>query len=168
MGGIERALDSPALADIEGRKVIMPAISTPYASMYLSSARWFRGEPAAASIWPLMMDPHPHRMSRPDEDTLVVEVVGGEMMGSIFEDLIRPRSLAFHVGDRVALVGGEVEVLALGPGGGPTGVALHLDRSLDDPSVRILALRDGELVRLEAPPVGGQRDLPGERGPGGL
>lgn len=168
MTGIERVLDSPALADIGGKTVIMPTINTPYAAMYMAHTRWFRGEPQPAALWPLTMDRHAHRLSRPDEDTLLVEVVDGEMMGSIFEDLIRPKSLAFHVGDRVALNGAEVEVQALGPGGGPTRIALHLDRSLDDPDVRILALRDGELVRLEVPRVGQVVDLPLELGPGGI
>lgn len=166
--GITRLVESPALADVGGATVIMPAVSSPFASMYLASTRWFRGEPAPRVIWPLTMDHHAHRLSRPDEDTLIVDVVDGEMMGSIFEDLVRPRSLAFHVGDRVALDGGAIEVLALGPGGAPTRIALHLDQSLDDPAVRILALRDGDLVRVSAPPVGGQLDLPLERGPGGI
>ena len=165
---IDRLNDSPGLEDIAGRTLILPAVPTPFASMYISSTRWFRGEPTPRVLWPLSMAHHAHRLSRPDEHTLVVEVLDGEMMGSIFEDLVRPRSLAFHVGDTVALDGGQVEVLALGPGGGPTRVALHLEGSLDDPDVRILALRDGQLVRIDAPPVGGQLDLPLELGPGGI
>lgn len=166
LADIDTLMDSSALADIEGRTVILPGVSNPYASMYLSHTRWFRGEGQPARLWPLTMTPHDLRMTRPDATTLTVEVIDGEMMGTPFEDLFRAKG--FVVGEVTVLDGATITVDQLGPHGGPTHLTLRTDVPLDDPSVRVLELHAGHLVRIDVPPPGGSWRARWEPGPGGL
>ncbi|UCG52811.1 MAG: hypothetical protein JSW58_04460 [Candidatus Latescibacterota bacterium] len=61
-------------------------------------------------------------------------------------------------GDTVALRGLRVTVLEVGSHG-PTKVELIFDRDLDDPSLNFMAVVDGDLRRIQPPPVGGTINL---------
>jgi hypothetical protein len=55
----------------------------------------------------------------------------------------------------------EATVLAAGEHG-PSRVRFRFDRSLDDPSLTLLAWHDGRLRRVDPPPVGGTIEISSE------
>lgn len=165
---IEQVTFSPALQAAAGARVIVPAVSSPYATMYVPYTLRLLGRTPPAVLWPLMGDPHDHRLSRADDRTLIVESIGGEMMVTVFEQLLRPPERAFQVGETVRLDGATVRVERLGPGGAPDRVSLTLDTSLDAPDVHILTLEDMRLVPIPRLAVGASVELPWEAGPGGI
>jgi hypothetical protein len=95
--------------------------------------------------------PGPHRFVRTGLDTLEMEVDGSAF-----------RSAMLRPGTVVTLSDMEVTVLAPRDEGA-TRVRIRLDRPLDDPSLTLLAWRDGRLRRVEAPPLGGVITVPRER-----
>jgi len=74
------------------------------------------------------------------------------------ESVVRSASLPIPKGDTVNLHGLSVTVLEVGDHG-PTKVELTFDRSLDHSSMNFMAVLDGELRRVEPPPVGGTLTL---------
>jgi hypothetical protein len=109
--------------------------------------------------WMLSAADAEHHYSRPAPDRLVLETVGGEMMATRFECLVRSRDTPIPVGYEVDLDGMRVRVLEVGRYG-PTRVEFTFDRSLDDPSVVLMAVLDGRLQRVEPPMVGETLRLP--------
>ena len=109
--------------------------------------------------WMLSAADAEHRYDRTAPDQFVLETVGGEMMATRLESMIRRREDPIGVGYEVDLDGLRVRVLEVGRFG-PTRVEFTFDRSLDDPSMVLMAVRDGRLQRLESPPVGATLRLP--------
>jgi hypothetical protein len=89
----------------------------------------------------------------------VLETIGGEMMATRFESLVRSRDAPIPAGYEVDLSGMRVRVLEVGQVG-PTRVEFTFDRSVDDPSIVLMAVLDGGLRRVEPPPVGSTLRLP--------
>jgi hypothetical protein len=87
--------------------------------------------------------PHAHRFHRTGADTLEMEIVDGS---------IEARHL--RVGDVVEIDGLWATVLETGRSG-PSRVEFRFDRPVDDPTMVLLAWRDGRLQRV-APPVLGE------------
>lgn len=105
------------------------------------------------ATWRVLSWAHaPHRFVRTASDTLEMEV-GGDGI----------ESAALASGTVVSLRGMEATVLAIG-GLGPTRVRFRFERSLDDPSLTLLAWRDGRLRGVEAPVIGGTIVLDPDRG----
>jgi hypothetical protein len=109
--------------------------------------------------WMLSAADARHHYHRTAPDRLVLETVGGEMMATRFEHMIRFRNAPIPKGYEVDLKGMRVHVLEVGDFG-PTRVEFALDRSLDDPSVVLMAVLDGRLQRVEPPSVGETLRLP--------
>ena len=104
--------------------------------------------PAAWRV--LSWAPARHRFVRTASDTLVMTVGdGGLGMGDN----------TFRRGAVVPLRAMEARVLAVGERG-PSRVRLRFDRSLDDPTLTLLAWSDGRLRRVAPPPVGGRITIP--------
>ena len=66
------------------------------------------------------------------------------------------------------LDGATITVDQLGPNGGPTHLTFRSDLPLDDPSVRVLGLHAGRLVRIDVPPPEESWRARWEPGPEGL
>jgi hypothetical protein len=109
--------------------------------------------------WMLSAADAEHHYHRPSPERLVLETVGGEMMATRFECLVRSRDAPIRVGYEVDLDGMHVRVLGVGRYG-PTRVEFTFDRSLDDPSIVLMAVLDGRLQRVEPPVVGETLRLP--------
>ena len=109
--------------------------------------------------WMLSAADAEHLYHRAAPDRLVLETVGGEMMATRLESMIRSREAPIPVGYEVDLDGMRVRVLEVGRFG-PTRVEFTFDRSLDDRSMVLMAVRDGRLQRVESPPVGTTLRLP--------
>jgi len=109
--------------------------------------------------WMLSAADAEHLYHRAAPDRLVLETVGGEMMATRLESMIRSREAPIPVGYEVDLEGMRVRVLDVGRVG-PTRVEFTFDRSLDDPSMVLMAVLDGRLQRVKSPPVGATLRLP--------
>jgi hypothetical protein len=92
--------------------------------------------------------PGTHRFVRTSCDTLEMEVDGEGI-----------RSATLAPGSVIALRGMEATVLATAAHG-PSRVRIRFDRALDDPSLTLLAWRNGRLRRVDPPLVGGAVALP--------
>ncbi len=86
--------------------------------------------------------PARHHFVRAGSDTLEMEVAGGGI-----------DSATLGPGTVIDLPGMQASVLAAGQLG-PKRVRFRFDRPLDDPSITLLAWRDGRLRRVPPPPVG--------------
>jgi hypothetical protein len=110
---------------------------------------------------------HPHRITRTAANRLRVEILGGRLMEGGFDRNFRAAQTAFHVGDRVPLLGAAVTVLAL-DGGLPSVIEAEFDVPVDDPTLRLLVWREGRLRRVAFPAVGSTVETRWEPGPFGF
>jgi hypothetical protein len=99
--------------------------------------------PMARSWRTLSWAPGAHRFTRTAADVLELELVGGALDAPLLE-----------TGQVIALDGMRVTVLARDPRG-PTRMRFQLDRSLDDPSVVLLAWDVDRFGHVAVPPIGG-------------
>lgn len=117
---------------------------------------------------PLSIAPYDHLLRRTAPRTLELEVAeGGVLLRSIFEELFRdPRHplLPGTIVDRGLI---RAEILD-GSHSGPTRVAFHFDRDLDDPSLLFLIWMEGELRRAKLPPLGEEMYIDRTLGPLGF
>jgi len=86
------------------------------------------------------------------------------MLRGPFESLYRAEHVPFRVGDEARQCGATYRVTAV-DAGRPTEVEIHFDRSLDDPSIRLLAWRDGRLKALSPPRIGESVEIGWAPGP---
>lgn len=103
-------------------------------------------------------------VQRTAADALEVTVVNGRLVAGDFEQVLRTPRERFAPGDRVALEGGAVEVLAVDDGF-PTRLRVELESGFDAPDLRVLAWRDGTFRRVTLPPVGGTLRVEPSPGP---
>jgi hypothetical protein len=120
--------------------------------------RKFEGFPMPTCWWTISAADCEHRYHRTKPDRLVLETIGGEMMTTRLESVVRSVSMPIRKGDTVDLRGLSITVLKVGDHG-PTKVELTFDRALDHPSMNFMAVLNGELRRVEPPPVGGTLTL---------
>lgn len=158
----QAALEAPIEGGIDADPVVV--IGGGRESMLPMYMRWIRAghdAPQPLYWWTLSTAPWPHALTRHDEQTLDVEVVGGEMLGTIYEQLVRDAAHPFAVGDQVTLTGLTITVLDV-VDGRPKNIRFQFDRSIDD--LQILAPDGpdaGRMVRVSAPSLG-QRVVVGE------
>lgn len=120
---------------------------------YLPLAVDRHGERIAPSWHVLSEAPHPIRLSRTGARTLELEVVDGQMLASDGEHLFRSPREPLVAGDVLDDRIFRVEILR-GNDRGPTRVAFHFDREIDDPSLVFLAWTDDGLGPAEPPARG--------------
>jgi hypothetical protein len=163
----EGATDALVAEGIVGRRVVLVAGSDPFTSLYPMSVLAARHEPLARTWHILSMAKATHRITRVDARTLRVEILGGRMFEGAFETVVRsPREAPLEPGDRVALEGAVVTVLA-SDHGAPTALEYAMDRSLDDDDVRVVTWQDGAPRRVDLP-IGGAEEIAWSPGPTGL
>lgn len=168
MGTYIRWFESAPVRAAAGRLVIVPASGDPHLSYYFSARRALLGQPPAEATYAISMAHADHVLTRTGADRFELELRNGELGGTMYEALVRRPEQRFTVGEEIVRSHLAVRVLGLGPGGGVSRVEVRLDRPLDDPSVLWLGVREGEVVELPIPPVGGTLDLPWTPGPLGL
>ncbi|MCF6287111.1 MAG: hypothetical protein L3K26_18285, partial [Candidatus Hydrogenedentes bacterium] len=101
----------------------------------------------------LSLAPFDHEVTRTAANRFEVRVIGGEMLGTPFERLLRSEHFAFEPGDTVPLNGYTVEILETGDWG-PRRFAVSFDAPLEDPRYLFLAWQDGRLSTITWPPLG--------------
>ncbi len=107
-----------------------------------------------------------HRVTRVSERTLDIEAMDSTWLQGPFESLYRSLREPLHVGDGVRQCGAFIEVVAMQRS------ILHrvrvtFDRSIEDPSVDLLAWRNGKLQRINLA-VGSSEDFSWTVGPSGF
>jgi len=83
--------------------------------------------PMPKSWLPLSLAPHAHRVTRTASDRFELEVVGGAMLTTVFEQNVRNDAHPLPAGSRVDLEDLDIEVLA-DDEGKPTRLGVHLKR----------------------------------------
>jgi hypothetical protein len=159
---------SPAVREAQGKETVILLAPDHVVGLYLPLIVHHLAGPAPLSWRPLSLAPYDHRLRRSGPMTLELEVVeGGVMMRSIFEELYRDRRHPLLPGASLDRGLFRAEILA-GTDAGPTCVAFHFDRDLDDPSLRFLIWLDGELKRAILPAVGDETIITRTLGPAGF
>jgi len=111
--------------------------------------------PARWRVW--SMAPHAVVVTRVAERVVELEVEGGRMIDSVFEENFRSDRFPMHVGDEVRLAGEHYVVLSVDEGK-PTRVRIELD---DDPRELVFVWWNGTaLERVSLPEPGSSRRFP--------
>ena len=150
-----------------GRRVLAPVLPDFFTATYVPTLLLVEGAPLPRSWWVLSMAPRDHVLTRTAADRIELVAVGGPMLDTAFERLLRSAAVPLHRGDIVPLNGLTVHILDE-QGGSPTRIEARFERSLDDPELWCLEWRDGALRRMTLPPVGGSVRIPHRRGSFGL
>lgn len=113
--------------------------------------------------WGLLSNaPYKHRLTRSGTRTLLLEPVGGAMLHTPPERMVLTAGEKLSVGETFRTELFTAEILQHEEEG-PTQVAYHFDRDLDDPALVLLAWESGRLTRLSPPAVGESVLLPPAR-----
>jgi hypothetical protein len=119
-------------------------------TFYLAYIWAYHGRPLPRSYAPISTAPYAHDVERVADDALVLRALGGGFLASGQEYMFRSPRQPMLAGQSIALEGARVDVLRTRDGL-PQMLQVTFDRSLDDPSLRLLvATRDG-LTAFEPP-----------------
>jgi hypothetical protein len=157
--GVAAAIAASDMPDDAKRRFVLLSGVDLTTTLYAPMIRHLGGAPLPRSWWVLSLAPHSHRITRVDEQTLELEVLGPALLQGPLERLFRRRSVALGVGDSVALDGLVVTVIRSN-GLGPTHVRYAFDRSLEDPSLTLLVTEPDGLRIYPPPAIGRSAILP--------
>jgi len=145
-----------------GGNVLLITAPDPLVGMYGSLARMLHGKPAPASWHFLTYAPYEHRLKRVAQDAFELEVLGGRMLGTVFEQLFRAPRFPLEPGFTVTVATMKVTVLDA-VDGQPTKLRAELTKPIE--TLTLLQWKNGRLAPLALPPVGEERVLAHELGP---
>ena len=154
-GAVADALLAPGAPDLTGRVILLTS-SDLVPALFSSAILSEHGRPMPKTWHSISQAPHAHRLTRTGARRLELEVLGGHLLETVFEQNVRSDAHPFAVGDVVWLEGLSVTVLEL-EAGCPRRLALDFSRPLEDfEFVRWAGL---ELLRVTLPPPGEQLEL---------
>lgn len=111
-------------------------------------------------FWPVQLSRSALDWTRVDATTFEVHAVREPFLTGIIEGIfLTEHPDAFELGQRWVTDAFEVEAIDVRDGR-LHGLRFHLDEDLDRPHLRFLAWRDGRMVHLEPPAIGGTLRLP--------
>jgi len=154
-GGANTAPESPEVA--EQSFFFVSGHEFPVA--YISLIRPVEGRVTPRRVALLASFASDSRVTREDEDTLVIEPVHG-FLASRMDRLERRLDVPFQKGDRVRMPDFEAEVRQVTEHGRPRVVAFHFQEPLEDPAYRWLSWDIHGAVSFELPDVGEQVVVP--------
>lgn len=143
--------------------VIVPAAPDPMSALYTVILREYEGRPRYQAWHALSMAQCAHRVTRTAGNRIELELVEGELLESLFEQLMRDVRNGFAPGERITLPGLTVEVLALGRRA-PSRIAFEFPGDLDAPPYVFVEWKDDRLAPAPPPRVGESRDIPFDPG----
>jgi len=152
----EAELDEERLA--RAHHVVLAA-STYEVGFYLPYIRWLDEGVLSPSWRVLSIAPHAHRVHRTGPRELELEVVDGQMLTGLFEEMFRGPDDPLEVGETLRSGPLEAEVLQVGPVG-PQRVRFTFDQDLDHPDYVLLAWTEAGLREVEPPRLGQTLELP--------
>ena len=151
---VERGALEPGLSGEQlSRRIIAVAAPDFAQTLYLSLVRRREGLPLPESWNVLSFAPYDHRLTRVSERAFEVEVVGGAQFGTVYEQMVRGERFGLLPGQRVRLWHAWVTVVE---SDGYHVRRLRLDLDDSPEAWQFVRWRDGRVVPLEKPPVGGQ------------
>lgn len=157
LGLAGRTLDSAAVGagmDLAaGKTAIVPA-APDILGVYGSLWRMSRGLPAPARWRPLSLALHDTEIRVDDTHTLSLRPLGGALLATEAEQLLRSPAEMFEPGDVLPINGMTATVRAVQAQGYPTEMQFRFDLPLDDPSHVWLQWRGRQLTVLPLPPTG--------------
>jgi len=129
----------------------------------LESVEKGQGVLGIAGRWHVLSEaPHGFRLRRTGPRVLEMEILDGVMLASPGEQMFRPEDRALEEGDRIDTRLFRAEILTVGEVEeegtrlrGPTRVAFHFHRDLDDPGL-IWRIWSEEGIQIVTPPVEGK------------
>jgi hypothetical protein len=124
---------------------VLLSVPDAFVGLYTPFRRASDGLPQPARFRSLSFGEQDHVVTRISERSFELEVVGGDVLGSPFAELLRDPDLGFRVGQRVETDGLSARVLELSPRGQPHRVEFTSSRSLDDPVLRLFAWHQGRM-----------------------
>ena len=99
------------------------------------------------------------RLTRLDERSLRLAVVGGNFVETPYERIVRSSNSPMRPGERVSIHAAVVEVVAVDRGR-PTAIDVVFDTTLDDPARSLVAWKDRRFQIVAPPPVGTSLTIP--------
>jgi hypothetical protein len=148
-------------------RVFIVGVSDPMVTMYAGAAL-LAETPERLACWSVLSgSKQAHRLERTGDRELLLIPDEGPMVRGAFETLYRAPSDEFRVGDGSTSCGATFRVVAV-EDGLPRRVSIHFDRPLEDPSIRILAWKDGRLTALAPPALATGVRIAWSTGPLGL
>ncbi len=160
---VEDGVLQPGVTDaaLAGNVVFVTA-PDPMVGMYGSLARMLRGKPLPTSWHFLSYAPYSHRLRRVADDAIELEVIGGRMLGTVFEQLFRAPRYPLDPGFTVTVATMKVSVLEA-VDGQPTKLRAEFTKPLD--TLTLVQWKGARIAPLELPPVGAELVLDHELGP---
>lgn len=148
-------------ARVSTQRIVLPASYDPNAAAFFPFVRSLHGHPLPKSFWLLSGARCAHALKRVDEHTLELTVLaqGDELHDSIVGSHTRAEADVLHLGDRVALHGLQIEVLAIEQAQ-PVRMRYRFEARLDDESLLFLQSTPIGWRRLVLPPPGQSITLP--------
>lgn len=125
----------------------------PFVGLYPTIMRMHQNRPLPAAWQTMSIAPFAHRITRVNEHALDLEVVDGEMLTMLFEQLVRSPRHPLLPGDLVSFDTYQVRVMDVGQRG-PTRVRFSFDEPLESPRIVFYEWRDGNFKVFTPPPVG--------------
>jgi len=141
------------------QKVVILSVSDPFVGFYPMIVREYMGYPRPALWATLSAAPFGVRVSRSDSRSLELEIIGGEMLSTEFERLLRGSQFPFQAGEELDFSDYRVKILELGEDG-PKKIRVHFAEALDTGAYQFLTLQDGHLRKVALPPSGESIELP--------
>ena len=157
IGHTSRRLDAAA-ADVgldlaAGKTAILPA-APDILGIYGSLWRMSKNRPAPARWRALCMALYDVEIRVDDDHTLSLRPVGGALLATEAEQLLRSPTEMFQPGDQLPINGMTATVRRVESHGYPTEVAFRFDKPLADPDHVWLQWHDQQLMVLPLPPPG--------------
>jgi hypothetical protein len=154
-GGASTAPESPEVAE----QSLFFVSGQEFPVAYISLIRPVAGQVTPRRVALLASFASDNRVTREDDDTLVIEPAHG-FLASPDDRLERRLDVPFQKNDRVRMPDFEVEVRQVTEDGRPRIVAFHFRKPLEDPAYRWLSWSIHGAVSFELPNVGEQVVVP--------
>lgn len=143
--------------------IVSLSAADPYTGFYPQVMRRALGFEPAMGWQTLSLAPLDHEVIRTAGNRFELRVLGGELLATPFERLVRSAAYPFRAGDRVDLGEYEIEVLEAGEWG-PKRIGVTFNGPLENPDYLFLAWKGGRLRNFSWPPVGEPVVLPVREG----
>jgi len=135
------------------QRVITLFAADPYTGFYPLVMRQYLGYPNPRSWQTLSLAPFDHEITRTGPNQFEVQVLGGELLSTPFERLMRSEHYPYQPGEVVSLQGFTITILETGVWG-PSRFRLTMDGPLESPDYVFLAWQAGRLSPIDWPAIG--------------
>lgn len=157
------ALEARVSDDALAGRVFTFLAPDPSAAMYPAVLRHLEGKRPARTWLTMSFAPYAHRLTRLDERTMEVEIVDGQLVGTLFEQLFRGDEAPVTEGLRVRLTGVEV-VVTRASAGRVQALQTRFDEPLESGFFTFVQWKGDVLEPLVVPAVGQSLTLPKPNG----